>query len=163
MLGKIKGKSWRGQQQMKCIDSITNSMGMNLSKLRDSWGQGTLGSAVHGITELERLCNWTTVKRSVTNISHRQVGPIFFCFFLSFLPLFSLTILIFVLDLSSFTFILNLNSHLNICNEGSPNPGTMCHFIPSWNICCCLDMTLLFNFYRSFFFIKIIIMGSILG
>jgi len=30
---------------------------------------------------------------------------------------------IFVLDLSSFTFILNLNSHLNICNEGSPNPG----------------------------------------
>ena len=33
MLGKIKGLMRRGQQRMRWLDSITNSMGMNLSKL----------------------------------------------------------------------------------------------------------------------------------
>ena len=35
MLGKIEGKRGRGQQRMKCLDSITNSIGMSLSKLQD--------------------------------------------------------------------------------------------------------------------------------
>ena len=34
MLGKIEGKR-RGQQRMKRLDSITNSMAMNLNKLRE--------------------------------------------------------------------------------------------------------------------------------
>ena len=33
MLGKIEGKRRRGQQRMKWLDSITDSMNMNLSKL----------------------------------------------------------------------------------------------------------------------------------
>ena len=33
MLGKIEGKRRRGQQRMRCLDSITDSMDMNLSKL----------------------------------------------------------------------------------------------------------------------------------
>ena len=33
MLGKIEGKKRSGQQRMRWIDSITNSMNMNLSKL----------------------------------------------------------------------------------------------------------------------------------
>ena len=33
MLGKIKGKRRRGQQRMRRLDSITDSMDMNLSKL----------------------------------------------------------------------------------------------------------------------------------
>ena len=34
MLGKIKGKKIRGQQRMKWLDSITNSMNLNLSNSR---------------------------------------------------------------------------------------------------------------------------------
>ena len=35
MLGKIEGKRRRGQQRMRWLDSITHSIGMNLSKLQE--------------------------------------------------------------------------------------------------------------------------------
>ena len=35
MLGKVEGKRRKGQQRMRCLDSITNSMVMNLSKLQE--------------------------------------------------------------------------------------------------------------------------------
>ena len=35
MLGKTKGKRRRGQQRMRRLDSITNSMDMNQRKLRE--------------------------------------------------------------------------------------------------------------------------------
>ena len=35
MLGKIEGRRRRGQQRMRSLDGITDSMGMSLSKLRE--------------------------------------------------------------------------------------------------------------------------------
>ena len=34
MLGKIEGRRIRGQQRLKCLDSITDSVDMSLSKLQ---------------------------------------------------------------------------------------------------------------------------------
>ena len=42
MLGKSKGKRGRGQQRMRWLDGIIDLMNINLSKLGDSEGQGSL-------------------------------------------------------------------------------------------------------------------------
>ena len=42
MLGKMEGKRRRGWQRMRWLDSIVDLMDMNLSKLWDSEGQGSL-------------------------------------------------------------------------------------------------------------------------
>ena len=56
MLGKIEGKRRRGWQRMRRLDSITDSMDMNLSKLREIVeDRGAWHATVHGVTKSQTL------------------------------------------------------------------------------------------------------------
>ena len=70
MLRKIEGRRRRGQQRMRWLDGIIESMDMSFSKLqeivkdREAWY-----AAVHGVTKnWTQLSNWTTIIKTDSHI-----------------------------------------------------------------------------------------------
>ena len=75
MLGKIEGKRRRGQQRMRWLDSITDSIDTNFSKLQEIVeDRGAWSAIVHGVTK-----SWTQLSNlTTTNISIKREKRVHF-------------------------------------------------------------------------------------
>ena len=99
MLGKIEDRQRRGQQGMRWLDDIMNSMDVSLSKLGDSEGQKILTCcSPWGCKELDRTQQLNNIKyvsernKMVTGIKTRQLSNMLPCKITSLLKIQSVQI-----------------------------------------------------------------------
>ena len=69
---KTEGKRRKGQQKMRWLDSITSSIDMNLSKLRETVRDSKAWrTAVHGVAKSQTwLSDWTTILWNGITVSY---------------------------------------------------------------------------------------------
>ena len=139
MLGKMEGKRRRGQQRMRWLDSITDSMDVSLSKPqervkdREAWH-----AAVHGIgKKWAQLSKWTTATFRTVCI---------YCFPTCFPKIIS------KIQPTSFLFVLTCTFHLSLAAIFLSPPFPPCGF-PTWG----MSRLLFFHWCKSFPAFKILL------
>ena len=75
MLGKIEGRRRRGQQRMRWLDGINDSVDMTLSRLWDTVKDGEIWRAtVHGVAMSQtRLRDWTKTAATARRSMHTKM------------------------------------------------------------------------------------------
>ena len=72
MLGKIEGQRRQGWQRMRCLNSITDSVGMNLNKLQEILDdRGAWCAAVHGSAKSQAWLNRLNNNKSLSQSRYR--------------------------------------------------------------------------------------------